>query len=206
MERRDITAYLNRLLAVGLQTQVTDGSRRSVALEAGFAWVQERARAAHDRQGKLMFIGNGGSAGIASHCAIDYSKNGNLRSLAFNDASALTCLGNDLGYENVFARQIDLHARPEDLLMAISSSGASPNILNAAMAARERGCAIVTFSGFKSDNALRNLGDVNFYVDAMEYGVVEITHLVLCHAILDLAMGWRAPADERGDLTVEDPA
>ena len=72
-----------------------------------------------------MFVGNGGSAGIASHLAIDFSKNGGLRSLAFNDASALTCLGNDLGYENVFAKQIDFHARAGDLLIAISSSGRS---------------------------------------------------------------------------------
>ena len=87
-----------------------------------------------------MFIGNGGSAGIASHLAIDFSKNGGLRALAFNDPSALTCLGNDLGYENVFAKQIELHGRAGDLLIAISSSGRSPNILNAVEAARCRDC------------------------------------------------------------------
>ena len=58
-----------------------------------------------------MFVGNGGSAGICSHLAIDFSKNGGLRAMAFNDPSALTCLGNDLGYENVFAKQIEFHGR-----------------------------------------------------------------------------------------------
>src|SRR6185295_3206162 len=110
------------------------------------------------------FVGNGGSAGICSHLAIDFSKNGGLRSLAFNDPSALTCLGNDLGYENVFAKQIDFHGRPGDLLIAISSSGRSPNILSAVAKARERECSVVTLSGFGDDNGLRRTGDVNFYV------------------------------------------
>ena len=115
---------------------------------------------------------------------------GGLRSLAFTDASALTCLGNDLGYENVFAKQIDFHARRGDLVIATSSSGNSPNILNGVSAARDRGCHVVTFSGFKDDNKLRRLGDVNFYVSSLQYGFVEIAHLSLCHAILDIDMGW----------------
>jgi D-sedoheptulose 7-phosphate isomerase len=137
-----------------------------------------------------MFIGNGGSAAIASHMAIDYSKNGGIRSLAFNDGAALTCLSNDFGYEHVFSKQIELHARPGDLLIAISSSGKSLNILNAVDMAHEKGCFVVTLSGFSPDNPLRNFGDYNLFVDAKEYGFVEITHLSLCHAILDLAMGW----------------
>ena len=137
-----------------------------------------------------MFIGNGGSAGIAGHLAIDFSKNGNLRALAFNDPMALTCVGNDLGYHNVFARQIEIHARPGDLLVAISSSGQSPNILAAIAAARARDCRIATYSGFSPDNELRRSGDMNFYVRADEYGFVEISHLALCHAVLDLEMGW----------------
>lgn len=154
------------------------------------------ARTAHDGGAKLMFIGNGGSAGIASHMAIDYSKNGGLRSLAFNDGAALTCLGNDLGYENVFARQIEMHARPGDVLVAISSSGRSPNILRAVEAAGRTGAAfILTLSGFTPDNPLRSLGDANLYVPSDQYGFVEITHLTLCHAALDLSMGWGAPVE-----------
>jgi D-sedoheptulose 7-phosphate isomerase len=123
------------------------------------------AKTAHDGGNKLMFVGNGGSAGICSHMAIDYSKNGGLRSLAFNDGAALTCLGNDLGYENVFARQIEMHGRAGDVLVAISSSGRSANILNAVAAARAAGAAfILTLSGFSPDNPLRRLGDVNLYV------------------------------------------
>jgi D-sedoheptulose 7-phosphate isomerase len=133
-----------------------------------------------------MFIGNGGSASIASHCAIDYSKNGGIRSLCFNDGAALTCLANDLGYEQVFAQQVDMHARPGDVLVAISSGGASPNILRAVEVARQRGCFVISLSGFAADNPLRSLGDLNYHVPASRYGFVEITHLALCHAILDL--------------------
>ena len=83
-----------------------------------------------------MFIGNGGSAGIASHIAIDFSKNGGTALAGVQRPPALTCLGNDFGYEHVFAKQIEIHAPAGDLLIAISSSGRSPNILAAVAAAR----------------------------------------------------------------------
>jgi D-sedoheptulose 7-phosphate isomerase len=123
--------YFDTLAALLRATEVTDRASRNLSLDEGCEWVRKEAHDTHAAGNKLMFIGNGGSAGIASHLAIDFSKNGGLRSLAFNDPSALTCLGNDLGYENVFAKQLDLHARPGDLLIAISSSGRSPNILGA---------------------------------------------------------------------------
>jgi D-sedoheptulose 7-phosphate isomerase len=159
-------------------------------LAQGFDRVRDAAHKAHNAGNKLIYIGNGGSAAIASHLAIDFSKNGGLRSVAFNDSSALTCLGNDLGYETVFAKQLDFHAFPGDLLVAISSSGKSPNILAGVAAARTRHCAVVTFSGFTEDNDLRRTGDINFYVRSSEYGFVEVAHLSLCHAILDLDRGW----------------
>ena len=137
-----------------------------------------------------MFIGNGGSATIASHMAIDFSKNGGMRALAFNDGAALTCLGNDLGYENVFAQQIEMLASNRDLLVAISSSGSSPNILNGVAAARKAGREIITMSGFSKQNPLRKLGDLNLYVGSQEYGFVEAAHLGLCHAWIDFAMAW----------------
>ena len=185
-----VETYFETLAGLIRDTEVTDREARTLALDSAFERVGDAAHAAHDSGNKLIFIGNGGSAGIASHLAIDFSKNGGLRSLAFNDPSALTCLGNDLGYENVFAKQLDFHARPGDLLVAISSSGRSPNILSAVAKARERECHVVTFSGFGEDNDLRRTGDVNFYVRSREYGFVEVAHLSLCHAVLDLDMGW----------------
>jgi len=199
LEIDDLQEQLNRwfsALATSLrEARVTDQNSKSLSLEAGCEWVRRAAHEAHDAGNKLIFIGNGGSAGIASHLAIDFSKNGGLRALAFNDASALTCLGNDLGYQNVFAKQLDFHARPGDVLIAISSSGRSQNILEAVKMARSRGCKVVTYSGFTEENDLRQVGDVNFYVHANknEYGFVEVAHLALCHAVLDIDMGWGQP-------------
>ena len=185
-----LTRYFATLSDLLHRASVTDGAAKSMSLADGCEWVRKAARETHDAGNKIIFVGNGGSAGIASHLAIDFSKNGGLRSLAFNDASALTCLGNDLGYENVFAKQLDFHARAGDLLIAISSSGRSPNILNAVKAARAHDCKVVTFSGFTEENDLRKSGDVNFYIGSGEYGFVEVAHLALCHAVLDIDMGW----------------
>jgi D-sedoheptulose 7-phosphate isomerase len=154
------------------------------------AWAVDTARRAHATGNTVIFVGNGGSAGIASHMAVDFMRNGGIRALAFNDGVALTCLGNDLGYENVFAKQIEMYGRAGDLLVAISSSGRSPNILKAVAAARRHRATVLTLSGFDADNPLRRLGDVNLYVPSQAYGFVEISHLALIHAIGDFSLGW----------------
>ena len=187
-----ITQYFDTFAALlhGAAASGMDGC--PIPLADAFGRIAARAKEAHAGGHKLMFIGNGGSAGIASHMAIDYSKNGGLRSLAFNDGAALTCLGNDLGYDQVFAKQVEMHGRPGDVLIAISSSGRSPNILNAAKAARAGGIFVATLSGFDADNPLRRLGDVNLYLASHEYGFVEIGHAALCHAVLDLSTAGNA--------------
>ena len=105
----------------------------------------------------------------------------------------LTCLGNDLGYDRVFAKQVELYARAGDLVIAISSSGRSANILNAVDAAIAAGCTVATLSGFAPDNPLRRKGKWNFYVASDRYGFVEIGHLTICHAVLDFLCGLPAP-------------
>lgn len=134
---------------------------------------------------KLMFIGNGASASISSHMSTDYWKNGGMRAVAFNDSSLLTCISNDYGYKHVFEKSIEMFADAGDILMSISSSGKSENILRGVQAARSRACSVITFSGFKTDNPLRTLGDFNFYVPSDGYGPVEILHLSICHCIVD---------------------
>ena len=188
--REQLNRYFGTLAELLHGAEATDRASNTLPLDEGCEWVRKAAHETHDSGNKIMFVGNGGSAGIASHLAIDFSKNGGLRALAFNDPSALTCLGNDLGYENVFAKQLDFHARPGDLLIAISSSGRSPNILAAVRTARTRDCKVVTFSGFTAENELRRTGDVNFFIRSREYGFVEVAHLALCHAVLDIDMGW----------------
>jgi len=167
---------------------LSDGREASRAI--AFENVIMLMRTAADSQEKVLFCGNGGSAGICSHMATDFSKNGCVPALALNDSSALTCLANDYGYEHVFSKQIEYLARTGDVVIAISSSGKSKNILNGVDAARAAGCHVITFSGFASDNPLRQMGDINFWVQAEEYGFVETAHLALISAILDLHMGW----------------
>ncbi|HKO08902.1 MAG TPA: SIS domain-containing protein [Alphaproteobacteria bacterium] len=169
-------------------TQASDSSGRFYPIDEAVEWAALAARATHDRGNKLMFIGNGGSAGTASHMAIDYSKSGNLRALAMNDGSVLTCLGNDYGYEHVFAKQIEFYGRPGDFLVALSSSGRSANILNAVKVAREMDCKVMTLSGFAPDNPLRGMGDMNFFLSADSYVFVEVGHMALCHAILEYSI------------------
>jgi len=137
---------------------------------------------------KMIFIGNGASAAIASHISVDFWKNGGIRAVAFNDAALLTCISNDYGYHYSFEKPIEMFADKGDLLIAISSSGQSVNILNGARAAKGRGCKVITLSGFKPDNPLSCMGDINFYVSSVSYGQVEVIHHSLCHSILDMIM------------------
>jgi D-sedoheptulose 7-phosphate isomerase len=191
IDRREVSDYFITLSRHLAETIVTSDLGNTLELEYAVNDVMTRARHAHAVGNKLIFVGNGGSAAIASHMATDFSKNGDIRSLALNDSSMLTCLGNDLGYERVFAKQIELHARSGDVVIAISSSGRSANIINAVAAARTARCSVLTLSGFTRDNPLRKLGDINFYIDSDRYGFVEIGHLTLCHAILDFICGLR---------------
>jgi D-sedoheptulose 7-phosphate isomerase len=198
VDDREIRRYFTTLSDHLVDAAATSAAGQAVPMAEAVNQVMALARRTHAAGNKLIFVGNGGSAAIASHMATDYSKNGDVRAIALNDSSMLTCLGNDLGYDRVFAKQIELHARPDDLIVAISSSGRSANILNAVKGARAAKCAIVTLSGFSADNPLRRLGDINFYIDSVRYGFVEIGHLTICHAILDFICGLRVP---EGKLT-----
>ncbi len=185
-----VESYVDTLASTMRTAVATDGHGKNVALDIAIEWSVNIARRVTDQGNKVIFAGNGGSAAIASHMATDYSKNGALRAWAMNDASMLTCLANDYGYDQVFAKQIEFHGRPGDLLVAISSSGKSANILAAVTVARKLGCSVLTMSGFAPDNPLRATGDMNLYLNSTSYGYVEIGHLALCHAIVDYSMAW----------------
>src|SRR5438105_3763295 len=125
VSEREVCGYFTTLSAYLSKTAVTLASGATCELAQAVNHVMAEARRTHDAGNKLIFIGNGGSATIASHMATDYSKNGGIRALALNDSAMLTCLGNDLGYDRVFAKQIELYACPGDLVIASSSSGRS---------------------------------------------------------------------------------
>lgn len=178
--------YYDTLLALKNSIQVTDPSGRALNFYEGIERACTLIKSQAKTSFKLIFIGNGASAAISSHMAIDFWRNGGIRAVAFNDSSLLTCIANDYGYEQVFEKPIEMFADPGDILMAISSSGRSANILNGVKAAREKKCRVITFSGFQAENPLRSLGDLNFYVPASAYGPVEILHHSICHCLLDI--------------------
>ena len=142
---------------------------------AEFADTCKRVKASGN---KLIFAGNGASASISSHAATDFTQHAKVRTVCFNDHNLLTCYGNDYGYENWVARALEAYADEGDVAVLISSSGSSPNIVNAARYARERELQVVSFTGFSPDNPLRKFGDPSFWLDSKAYNAVESTHLI----------------------------
>ena len=173
-----LKGMFDEVIATGLHGEVC---QLDEAVENAVSMIVEQTEAG----GKVIFIGNGASASIASHMFTDFWKNADMQALAFNDSSLLTCVSNDYGYEYVFEKPIEMFARAGDVLFAISSSGSSKNIIRAVRMAQAKKCHIVTLSGFSEDNPLRFLGDLNFYVPYSSYGPVEIVHHSICHCILD---------------------
>jgi len=184
-----VQEYLKKLSKVFEEIEITGHDGTSLSLSDSYSLLLRRIKKVQETDNKLMFIGNGGSAAIASHQAIDFWKNGKVPATAFNDVSLLTCLSNDYGYEFVFEKPIEMFGKKDDILFAISSSGKSQNIINGVKAAKKNKCFVVTLSGFSSSNPLRSLGDINFYVPSPLYGHVEITHGTLLHMLLDAHMG-----------------
>lgn len=173
-------------IADGLRgTSVTDGAGTPLSIADGFARWVAMTREAHERGGTVYIIGNGGSAGIASHMATDACKLGQLRTLALNDPTMLTATANDLGADQMFSLPLQRLARAGDLVISISSSGNSPNIVRALETARALGLGAVTLSGLRPDNRSRSLGQVNFHVPLARYGWVESAHQIAIHYWLD---------------------
>jgi len=134
---------------------------------------------------KIIIVGNGGSAAMASHVAVDFTKAAGIRAINFNEADLITCFANDYGYERWVEKALEAYSDPGDLVILISSSGKSPNMLNGAKQAKAMGLSLVTVSGFSKENPMRKLGDLNLWVDSTAYNIVEMTHHVWLLAIID---------------------
>jgi len=184
-------AYLQRLCDLVLRVEATDPEGAPYGLDAGAGLAVDMILSVRSGGKKIMIVGNGGSQAIASHLQTDLCSAVGIRAMVFDGPGTLTALSNDHGYESVFERPIRLWANPGDLLLAISSSGKSENILRAAESARGRDCRVITLSGFRPDNPLRRLGSVNFYVPSETYGLVELAHAALAHFLADSAVMLR---------------
>ena len=156
------------------------------------AKVADLLKDVHNAGKKTLIFGNGGSAAMASHFSVDLTKNAGLRCVNFNEADLITCFANDYGFERWVEKAVEFYSDEGDLLIVISSSGSSKNMLNGVKAARNGNFqAVVTLSGFAEDNPLCQLGDINLWIDSRAYNFVENIHQVWLLAIVDLIIGSR---------------
>ncbi len=159
-----------------------------ISFEIGLSeWIDETKKR-KSRKGIFFFCGNGASATMAEHLSHDAFQNGDMLTETVSETSHITAIANDLSYEEVFAYRISKMMEEKDMLITISSSGNSPNVIRAIEEARKKSAFIVTISGKGEDNKSRQMGDLNFYVPLPTYGMVESAHAVLLHCWLDMYM------------------
>lgn len=144
---------------------------------------------AKEMRKKVILAGNGASASIAGHGAFDFTKQAGIRALSFSESGLITAFSNDCGFEMWIQKALEFYAEHGDVIVLISSSGRSPNVVNAAKFAKEMGNPVVTFTGFDRENPLKSLGDINFWVDSKAYNIIENTHSIWLMAVCDLIIG-----------------
>jgi D-sedoheptulose 7-phosphate isomerase len=175
----------------GLATLAALATRVGEEHAETIAAIADAYAAALRSGGTLFFAGNGGSAADAQHLATEYvvryhSNRPALRAVALTtDSSLLTACANDLGFDEVFARQVEALARPGDVLSLHSTSGESPNVIRAAQSAKTRGVTVVGFLG-KSGGHLKDLADVVLVVPSDDTARIQEIHLAIEHLICEL--------------------
>lgn len=178
--------YINEVQKGLEATIVTDKNGKQIPLDEGLEkWAAAARKVQLETRGLLFFCGNGASATMAEHMSHDWFQNGVVNTYSCAETSHITAISNDLSYEDVFSYRIGRILSERDILVTISSSGNSPNVIKAIQAALEKGAFVVTLSGKKEDNKSRYMGDLNFYVPLDTYGLVESAHAVLLHCALD---------------------
>jgi D-sedoheptulose 7-phosphate isomerase len=125
---------------------------------------------------KVILFGNGGSASIVSHVTLDLINVCNIKSIHFNEPSIITCYANDYGYEHSVTQSLKKFLDAGDVVFLISSSGESKNMINAARFVKKNKNLLITFTGFHKNNQLKNIGDINFWVNSKIYNIIENIH------------------------------
>ncbi len=175
---KDSADFLNNL-------SVRDEQGNELAVDDGFAQWVEITLAAKKSRNVVYLAGNGASASMASHMAADLAKNGRMHTQVLTDQSFITAIGNDISFDDVYSFPLSVRGNEGDVLITISSSGNSPNVVKAINMAKSLGMKVITVSGLKEDNASRKSGHLNFYLPATTYGYVEGTHGILLHHWMD---------------------
>ena len=180
--------YLAELINTLEHTKIFVSSDEERSLENGIETLVDCFTNHKIEKTQVFFIGNGGSSAIASHMTADFMKNGGMNTYSLYDNAVTTCMGNDYGYEYIFSRPMEFLVKEGDLVVAISSSGNSRNIINGIATAGKKNAEIITFTGFSPDNKARQMGDVNLYVPCGKYGIVESIHNLILQQIVDMIM------------------
>ena len=149
--------------------------------------------------GKILIFGNGGSAAIASHASVDLTKNARIRAVNFNEADLITCFSNDYGYERWIEKTIDFYADKKDIIILISSSGQSINMINACKAAKKKRIRVISFTGHSKNNPLSKLSKISLWVNSKAYNYIENIHQIWLLGICDLIIGKREYSAKRKD-------
>ena len=164
----------------------SDREGRPVDIQSAFEQWQAATVRLRECRGTIFLVGNGASASMASHMAADLAKNAHLHTEVFSDVSLITAISNDLGYDQVFAEPLARRCNPCDMLVAISSSGRSPNVLAAVKVANEHGLTVVSLTAMAAENPLRRAGTLNLYVQATTYSAAESCHATILHHWMDM--------------------
>ncbi len=139
---------------------------------------------------KILIFGNGGSAAIASHFSIDLTKNAKIRCTNYNESDLITCFSNDYGYERWVEMAIKYYGNKGDVLIVISSSGKSKNIINGCIAAKKKKfLKIITLTGHSINNPVKKLGDINLWANSKAYNYIENIHQFWLLSLVDLVIG-----------------
>src|SRR3990167_9978542 len=171
---------INEFAAVLSHSTITNNTD-VFPVELGVGSILTLLTHCRDHNGVVYIIGNGGSAAIASHAVIDFLNAAKMRAHALLDSSVTTCISNDYGYEYIYEKQLIQFIEKNDVLIAISSSGQSKNIINAANIAKKKSAKTITLSGFSENNPLRQMGNYNVWLNTKDYGQVEIGHAFILH-------------------------
>ena len=180
------TDHISQMNGILEQLTCTRQGGALLNTEDGFQEWRTLTESLRENKGTIYLIGNGASASMASHMAADLAKNGHLHTQVFSDLSLITAISNDMGYEHVFSEPLSHRIREGDMLIAISSSGNSPNVLAGVDVALNHDATVITLSGMRETNTLRQKGTLNFYIPATTYGFAESGHATILHHWMDM--------------------
>ncbi|MCB6182230.1 SIS domain-containing protein [Leeia sp. TBRC 13508] len=163
----------------------SDAAGESISESHTFSQLRELFSKVKQERKTIYFIGNGGSAAIVAHVQNDLVNKCKLKCHVLQDASLLTCMSNDYGYQVAYSTILDTCFDEGDVLVAVSSSGNSANMLEASKVVKHKKGFLLTLTGFSEDNHLRKLGNINIWLPSKDYGEVEVGHQFILHLLTD---------------------